>query len=323
MRSYIASVMIILLLVPYPIHCTSDLERPLILVYSGSMTGWASAICQILNEDDRISGECLVVPDRDLLSIMLYLPRVQGLILAPMASRDIKGIGEIAKDFFEGGGAVVGFYPCTDIRSEVELASTVFPFFGNKSGVSEMVDNRPVDTYVARDPGPISEGLPPTFGLISGGFLFSASPTGEAIEIEPDEGTRRVFWEDRNSGAPLVIGYERNGTGRSVGFSGCRVNEISRSNTYFGALVGQAEFVRLLGNAVLWAIEGSDRYSNLEESWQSVLREEANRHGETMARVIDAREAERTRKSLLLLGVWALAGMVCVISLWKFTFVRS
>jgi hypothetical protein len=287
------------------------------------MTGWASALCQILNEDDRISGECLVVPDRELLSIMLYLPRVQGLILAPMASRDIKGVGELARDFFEEGGAVVGFYPSTDIRSEVELASMVFPFFCNKSGGSEKVDNSPVNTYVAREMGSISEGLPPTFGLVSGGFLFSASPAGEVIEIEPDEGTRWVFWEEKNSGAPLVIGYERPGTGRSVGFSGCRVNEVSRSNTYFGALVEQAEFIRLLGNAVAWAIEGSDRYSNLEDNWQSVLQVEANRHGETRARAIDAREGERTRRNLYLLGVWVLAGMVCVISLWKFTFVRS
>ena len=259
MRAAIA-IMAFLLLVPYPVCGETDLDEPAILVYSGSMTGWASALCEILNEDERIPGECLVVPDRELLSIMLFLPRVQGLILAPIASRDIKGVGELAKDFFEEGGAVVGFSPCTDLRSEVELASTVFPFFCNKSGGSERIDNTPINRYVSRDMEDIAEGLPPTFGLVSGGYLFPASPAGEVIEIDPEEGTRWVFWEEKNSGAPLVIGYERAGTGRSVGFSGCRVNEVSRSNTYFGALVEQPEFVRLLGNVVAWAIDGSDRY---------------------------------------------------------------
>jgi hypothetical protein len=302
----------------------SDLDEPLVLVYSGSMVEWASAICEILNEDDRITGECLVVPDRDLLSTMLFLPRVQGLILAPVAARDIKGVGDLAKDFFDQGGACVGFSPCTDIRSEVELASSVFPFFCNKSTGSERVGNRLVNTYVAREiEGEVADGLPTAFGLVSGGYLFATSPGGDVIEILPDEGTRRVFWEEEKTGAPLVIGYERPGTGRSVGFSGCRINEVSRSNTYFGALVDQEEFTTLLGNTIAWALGGSDRYSDLEDSWQSILQSEENRRAETVARATDAREDERTRRNLGLLGVWVLAGLACAISLWKFTFVRG
>jgi hypothetical protein len=323
LRTILSAVIVLALLTPVLNGQTSGHEMPLILVYSGSMVDWASAICEILDEDDRISGECLVVPDRDLLSIMLFLPRTQALVLAPMASRDLDGISSMAIDFFEDGGAVVGFSPCTDIRSEPELASSVFPFYCNKSTGSERVDNRQVNTYVAREvEGGIAEDLPPSFRLVSSGFLFATSPGGEVIEIEPDAGTRYVFWEEKNTGAPLVIGYSRPGSGRSVGFSALRINEVSRSNTYFGALTEQEDFLQLLGNVVLWTLQGSERYERLEGSWQALLQLEGGRREKILAEADDKRARVSTRRNLILAGVWVLAVTICVLSFWKLSLVR-
>lgn len=292
-------------------------EGPIILVYSGSMPGWGTALSEIIEGDPRAEYRCVTVEDRELLSLLLFLPRTEGLVLSPVGAADVTGLGPIVEDFMGQGGAVVGFSPCVDVRREPEMSSRVFPFFANQTAGPQRLGGAPVNTYVSRDADPrIDEGLPGTFQLISEGFLLARGPGGGAVEIPPDEGERRVFYEENRTGAPLVIGYQRPGSGRSVGFSGCRVNGVPRSPSFYGRLAAQEGFVRLLRNAVLWAVDGSPRYSNLRQGWNESLRSEATRRTDAALKAAEAGRKMRRHTMLVLISLWVVAGVACIVVTW-------
>ncbi len=293
-------------------------EGPIIVVYSGSMTEWGNALCEVINADPGIEASCLNVEDKDLLSLILFLPRTRCLVLAPMTSGDVNGLAPMINDFFEQGGAVIGFSPCTDHRSEPEMASLIFPFYCNKSGNPERIGKSSVNTYLSRDLNQdINEGVPETFRLISSGFLYCSDRSGEYIEVLPEAGCREVFYEHNLTGAPLVIGYSKEGSGRSMGFSGCRINSIPRSNTYFGHLVDQKEFSTLFQNCITWAIKGSPRFAEQDNTWQDRLEEEKNRRSDAFLRGEEMEKRSKMTRNLALMVVWIVAVAVSTLVLFK------
>ena len=108
-----------------------------------------------------------------------------------------------------------------------------------------------------------------------------------------------------------MIGYQRAGTGRSVGFSGCRVNEIQRSSSFYGHLAAQEEFVQLFRNAVLWAMQGSQRYVDLEDSWLETLETEGARRDQARLRADEMASRASTGRMLVLVSLWAGAVLAC------------
>jgi hypothetical protein len=289
-------------------------EGPIVLVYSGSMPGWGAALCEILDGDSRAGYRCVNVEDRELLSILLFLPRTQGIVLAPVAAIDVKGMSPMLEDFMAQGGVVIGFSPCTDIRKEPVMGSEIFPFFANQTMAPEKVGGSPVNTYAVREIDPlINEGLPDTFQLISEGLLVAAGPGGEVLDLLPDDGQRTVFYQEKLTEAPLVIGYQRAGTGRSIGFSGCRVNSIPRSSSFYGNLAAQGEFVQLFRNAVLWATEGSQRYLDLGDTWSGTLAAELARRDEARLKAERMARKSGVGRAVLLASIWTGALLACVI----------
>ncbi len=289
-------------------------EGPIILVYSGSMPGWGSALCEILNGDPRADYRCVAIQERDTFSLLLFLPRTQGIILASSVAADVKGLSAMVEDFMIQGGAVIGFSACVDVRNELEMASRVFPFFANRTMGSERVDNVPMNAYVVRDANSrINEDMPQSFRLIGELLLLSAGPGDEVLNIVPEEGEAMVFYEEAQTRAPLVIGYQRPGSGRSVGFAGCRVNEVQRLASFYGNLAAQEEFVQLIRNAVLWATEGSPRYTHLGPSWRLMLEAEAGRREEAVLRAAEVQSRRNMRRMLILVSLWTGAILVCAI----------
>jgi hypothetical protein len=290
----------------------------MIVVYSGSMPEWGDLLCQILEEDPGVTGTPINVQDKDLLSMVLFLPRTSCVILAPMASAALIGLDPMVNGFYEQGGAVIGFSPSTDIRYDPEMASEVIPFFSNNSSPPERTGESPGNTYVRDDVVPEVNGeLPGPFKLIGTGFLLSSTATGDALEVLPPSGARVVFFRESRTGAPLVMGYSREGTGRSVGFAGCRINDIPRSNSYFGHLGDQEEFVSLFQGAVAWAIAGSSREPGLEKEWEGLLGQEKNRRVDAAARGEEMRRRAETTRFLTILGAWLGSGVACCLVTWK------
>jgi hypothetical protein len=265
------------------------------------MVDWAESLGGLLQRE--LGVPFTVVDEVEPLSMLLFLPNTRGIIVAPMSASEMQGLGAMLREFFDQGGAALGFSPCTDLRKEPELASSVFPLFCNNSRQGTFHEGRLTNAYVVWDRS-LAEGLPDVIELVSSGHLYASDSKGNPLGVPPVDGERFVFYVEEETTTPLVVGYRVGDSGRSVGFAGCRVNDVPRSSTYFGHLVSQSEFRRLFTNAVAWAVDGSPRYENLEHDWETTLAWEASRRTRASERARETRQGERVATGATLAATW-------------------
>jgi hypothetical protein len=279
--------------------------EPLAIVYAGRMPGYADALAEIISE----TGTKAVVATSDsVVRSISGLPQVRVIVLAALNPSDFVFLEEFSSTFqryFEEGGSFVGIGSVSSMDLE-ELATTIFPVRGNHTGRGKRVGDLYGSTYVLSGANEeITGGLPPEFVITQGEFKFQ-SAGGVPLDPWSDLGEVEVLYRDKDTDAPLVVSLEREGGGRSVSMTGGYVVDVERLPFYWGNLVDQEEFRKLLKQSVSWAMEGSKRYDDLSPESEGRLGEEADR----LKGLEDGGEKSRSRaeqrRLLILAGLWGV-----------------
>ncbi len=279
---------------------------PLVVVYCGRMSGYAEALAGIISE----SGTKAIAARSDsVLRGLIDLPQTRCVVIAALNPADYDFLREVApvlESYFQEGGSLVGIGACCSNALD-PLSSTIFPIRGNATVRGIARGDTYGSVYVLVDPVPgISSGLPSRFVIVQSDATYE-SGSGGPIEPHTDLGQLRFVYRDEATGIPLLVALEREGGGRSVSMPGCYVATVERLPFYWGKLVDQEEFRALLGNSVLWAMEGCSRYDRLASSVEEDLKTEADRALAIEEEGRDSLRRARGRRVQLLVGLWAVA----------------
>ncbi len=277
---------------------------PTILLYSGTDPGFANMLATLIEEDERIDSKTRVVTSPDIIGLATALPQTECVVIYSANKAEIGGLETNLLSFFEQGGGVVGMREVCFESSAGELATKVFPIFGNASVKQLNPSEFRARNYVADDTvGEINSGLPGSFPLLSMGTYFSGDSENMYVEVPGDY---QVPYRDDETGSPLVATLQSEKGGRSVALPGIWVIPVSRVDVYYGNLVADENFVKLFTNSVLWAAKGSSRFGEVSQGLEEKIEEAKGKQEKLKEEAEKARRRERTQRTLILIAIWAV-----------------
>jgi hypothetical protein len=302
-RGIVAIVVLLLLFSPV---AGSDLNK-VIVVYAGGEPEFAEMLASVLESDSRLEAEIKVVHSTEEVIIAAAIPSTQCIVIYANHKDYVPGLGSTLVPFFEEGGGLVGITEVCYEPSVQDLARKVFPVFGNSSDVERSPRVTRTRTYIPEESSEISSGLPESFGVLSMGTYFSADEEGRHVRVPGDY---TVAYRDNATGSPLVITHESVGGGRSVAFPGVMLVSIDRLDVYYGNIVSDENFVKLLTNSVAWAGDNG-RIRGVEEGLAEKLGEYEDQLQRADEEAEDASRGERTGQMLTLLALWVVGLVSC------------
>jgi hypothetical protein len=287
--------------------CWAQSERPVIMVYAAGDQVFGEMLADAIRSDSRIDSEVEVVPNPGLIMMATVLPTTECIVMYCNHKSQVTGLGPSLKVFIEEGGALVGMTETCYEPSAGEIATDIFPVYGNAS-VQEMKPGR--RTYVRDADLEICAGLPESFELISFGTYFPADEEGNYIEVPGDQ---RVAYRDQEIGSPLVTVYETGSGGRSVGLPGIWVVSNQRVDVYYGNLLADENFVKLLTNCVYWAAKGSSRFAEVGDDLSRKIEEAETLQDRLRKESEDAARKARMGRLVVLAIIWIIGLASCAI----------
>jgi len=284
------------------------------------MPGFAQGLAELLaNQTEGIKFQALDQPSE--LSSLLAMPDVTCVILPVMTGSAIRTLVDPLCTYFHNGGALVGFQGCCDTRQVGLLATEVFPMFGNSTGSPVIKDAGPVNEYV-RDQALKGFGdLPESFDLVGQFFSYSGNATREPVDPQPAEGLKTVLFRESRTKAPLVVAYETPGSSRSVCFAGCFVKAKETERNYYGRLLEDPVFIKLIKDALAWTAQGTTRSSRYESSYADLIQGESDRL-QNLVESADKSEKDRKSQRLLFLSAIWILGIAAIAALAYLGFLR-
>ena len=291
--------------------------KPTILVYSGTDPGFATMMAEMIASDERIDANVQVVLSSDILTLATVLPQTQCIIIYASNKAEVEGLQQPLESFFDDGGGLIGMKEPCYVSSGQELAKEVFPTFANVSLLSSP-RNR-VRTYTVDQRNDINSGLPDTFQLPSMGIYLCGDKKKQYLancEASLPQGAT-ILYRDQETGAPLVVAYQNENGGRSVGFTGVSVVSSPRVDIYYGKLVADENFTKLFLNSVVWASQGSSRFSRISANLSETLQEAKERQQRLKEESQQASRRRATQRLALLVVFWILGLAACVVILKK------
>ncbi|MBU7004249.1 MAG: hypothetical protein HXS50_01685, partial [Theionarchaea archaeon] len=291
--------LVIVCLLLFTATCNAGVFTPTVYVYSGDMPGFGEGIVEILN--GSIEGvEFVAVNDPTLLSSLIPMPDTACAILAVMKGKEVETLITPLLTYFEGGGALIGFQGCMSLNTAGDLATDIFPIFGNATGSFTLKEGVPINEYV-RDVS-ISEfaNLPESFNLLGQFFAYSVNSTKGKIDPMPDSGVKRVLYRDKKTEAPLIVAYESEEGSRSISLTGFFVRSTETASNYYGKLLVDPLFADLMIDAVTWTMDGATRSSTYESTYEDLIQDERERAQELIDKAERNRSDAQNRKVLFL-----------------------
>ncbi len=309
-----------ILLVAAPSYCVEF--RPLVVVYDGTMDGFAQGVTAILNSSSSQGEEFVVLTDPSLAASLLALPNVKCLVLTSVGSGDLTALVQPVVEYFRSGGSTIGFYGSSWQTQVGDLARSVFPAFGNATGSGTRKAGAYVNEYVRGDRlAGFGESLPDSFDLVGQFFAYAGDKDKKPIDVETGTGSRTVLFRERKTGSPLVIAYEGEHGGRSATLTGLFLREQPTAESYYGRLLEQPEFRSLLADAYRWVSEGNVRFQTYSASYQEVISKRGKAQDELVARSEEKRQSRKTSWMVLLGVFWAL-GLACIAAMVRWSFLK-
>lgn len=303
------SIFVLLLLLALTISVRAEMNvTPTILVYSGTDPGFAQMLANLIQQDGRIGGDVEVITTADVLAVATALPQTECVVIYSSNRAEIESLEVPLTNFFEAGGGLVGMRDVCYQSSAGGLATDVFPVYGNKSVQQYSPREKRARTYTQSEAGEINLGLPDRFELISMGMYYSSNTEGNYLKVP---GGYSIPYRDEEIGAPLVVAYENDEGGRSVGLPGIWVVSSPRVDIYYGNLVQDQNFVRLFTNSVLWAAKGSSHFPNVQKDLQGKIEEAKTKQQRLKEEAKKAEKRQNLRRVLLLTGLWAAGLLAC------------
>jgi hypothetical protein len=300
-----ALVLVSLLILVQSANC-EEIFDPIVIVYTGRMPEFGAALAEIVEETGT---RTLVAKTDSVLRGLISLPQVRCVVVATQNPSDFGFLSQFSSvlvDYFRDGGSLVGIGPCCSMRIE-ELATTVFPIMGNASGRGRPIEGVHGSRYVLAQPlASVTDQLPESFAITQNEFDYlriDSAPVDPSSDLDETE----VIYREEETGAPMVVILEGSEGGRTVSWPGCYVVDVERLPFYWGRLVEQEEFRRLLVGLLDWAMEGNSRYDERAPSAQMDLQAEAERLDEVMEDGEDLRRRSERGRLYTLLILWSIA----------------
>jgi len=233
--------------------------------------------------EGELGEEYRVIPCTSFSELRQYLhtPYVVTIVTSYL------GDGEINTTFpygslFQDGMGLLGFNHLCSNEFSGELATGVFPIFGNASTKGTMtLVNRTwmrLRTYNRSAGHPVSAGLPDSFTIPEYELTFCKPSAEQQSWPRPSDGVYTVVFTTTSKDSdydqsllPGVVAYEKGG--RSVSFPGFYGSE-KQGVTSYENFVKESVFANLVSNAVKWAsVSGEDRMSRLQPDFVAELDE--------------------------------------------------
>jgi len=284
--------------------------EPSIIVYSGTDSGFAEMLAQLILDDPRIDSQVRVVTSPDIIALASSLPQTECIIIYTANKVEIEGLESNLISYFEQGGGLVGMREICSTEAAGRLAMDVFPTYANGSATQLNPRETRIRVHVADDDTDINEGLPGNFPLLSMGTYFSADSENNYL---PVSGDYMVPFRDEETGSPLVLAYENEQGGRSVAFPGVWVIPSERLDVYYGKLVAEPNFVKLFTNSVLWAAKGSTRFNEVQKDLDVKIEDAKGKQDRLRQEAEDARKREENQRLMMLIGIWVAGILVCAV----------
>lgn len=315
--------LLLVVLLIFLVDCTFAEEgKSSVLIYTSEMTGFADGIAETLMEDFGDECEFIVLDDPSLLSSLLSMPDVKCVVLPVFVGQEVTTVIEPLCTYFESGGALIGFQGCCGQAQTGRLARDVFPIFGNSTGSPVMKEGIPVNEYVRDATIEGFENLPDEFDLLGQFFTYAANISRKLVEVHPAEGQKTVLYREKKTNAPLVVAYENLRGSRSVCFSGCFVRSREDARNYYGKLLDDQIFVRMLGDALSWVMKGSTRFSEFGSNYSELIQAEKDRLAGLLVHAESEAEKRERGKGIMLLASWVM-GIAASIGLIYLGFLRT
>lgn len=293
---------------------------PKVLVYSSDMPGFAQGLAELLaNQTEGINFLALDQPAE--LSSLLAMPDVTCVILPVMTGSAIRTLVDPLCTYFHNGGALVGFQGCCDTKQVGLLATEVFPMFGNSTGSPVIKDAGPANEYVRDQALEAFGDLPESFDLVGQFFSYSGNATRQPVDPQPAEGLKTVLFRESRTKAPLVVAYETPGSSRSVCFAGCFVKAKETERNYYGRLLEDPIFIKLIRDALAWTTQGVTRSSRYESSYKDLIQGDSDRLQSLLESAARSEKDRKSRRQLSLSATWVL-GITAIAALVYLGFLR-
>jgi hypothetical protein len=312
MKALIATLIFALIATP-PVLSESPVE-PTIIVYSGTDSGFAEMLAQLLLDDPRIESQVRIVTTPDIIALASSLPQTECMIIYTGNKVEVEGLESNLISFFEQGGGLIGMRDICSVPAVGRIAIDVFPTYANGSVKQFNPRELRVRNHTKGDSTEINEGLPDRFSLLSMGTYLSVDSDGNYL---PVSGDFLVPFRDEQTGSPLIIANENDNGGRSVAFPGVWVIPSSRVDIYYGNLVADENFVKLFTNSVLWAAKGSSRFPEVQKDLAEKIEDAKGKQERLKEEAEQARKRENTQRLLLLVGVWVVGLIICAVVVLK------
>ena len=326
-ENLIPLIVTILLVVTYfpPTIAQDDSLSPIILIYSSTAPDWGNRLADLIMSDDRFDAEIQIVNDRVTFETVVNFPRVQAVIICPLARERITlgDISGLTAAYFLDGGAVVGIGVSCTSRYAPLLGPSVFSIGGNRSLSAKRTGGRRVFQYNLKEIIPEINGEIPAETFHMEGYLsfYTSNSKGEYVAI-PANGTRHILYEGEKN-APMVVAFQSESGGSSVAFPGLTVQEVEGKDNYYGHLFERQEFKQLFLNGLKWAIDNSPRFQRLKNSAPATMETEASRRADLAAEG-DKLEKKIEGRRMFRLGIlWGVGLIFCIGVAFKFILVRD
>jgi len=314
----LATICLVALQSSYPESVQKD---ELVLVFAGRMPGFGEAIGQIVNE----SGYEAILVREDSFRSLLTLPQTICVVIAAFNPSDFVFLKEFTpalERYLEEGGSLVGIGSVCSYEDLGDLAIKVFPIRGNTSVMGKRLGDRFGSKLVLSEPVEgISDGMPSSFVVTQNRFVVCKGPSGPLDPFNPG-GDVRVVYREEETGAPLVVTFQRQGGGRTVSMPGFYTVNIERLPFYWGRLVKESEFRELVRASVIWASQGSTRYQTLCSSLEQTLSERAEQISRVKRVGEDLSRGQRVRRILFLSVLWMVVAALDFFLVVRFIYPR-
>jgi hypothetical protein len=310
-----AGILATVLVLASAVPCLADSEyRPVVVVYAGGDMVLANMLVDLIEDDPRIDSDVDIVNSAGALAMSTALPTTECIVVYSNHKDQLVGLGTPLANFLQEGGGLVGLTEVGYEPSAGNLATEVFPVFGNVSIVRRSLREKRSRTYILNQAGDITLGLPETFDLISMGTYYSGDEEDNYLEIT---GGHEVVYRDGETGSPLVVSYEAGKGGRSVALPGVMVVKQDRVDVYYGNLLSDDNFVRLFTNSVYWAAKGSQRYPEVSANLSQKIADAETRYERAGEEADRAKREALTQRTMVLGAIWAVGLVGCGIIVWK------
>jgi hypothetical protein len=284
--------------------------EPTIVVYSGTDSGFAAILAELIENDTRINSQTRVVNSLDLITLATALPQTEAIIIYASSKAEIEGLDQALPSYFQQGGGLIGMREPCYVPSAPTLATEVFQVQANTSIRQLSPAEKRVRTYTTQENTEINDGLPQTFELLSMGTYYTGDAEGNYINIHQEY---TIPYKDQGTGSPLVLTYQNQQGGRTTAMPGVWAIPSARLDVYYGKIAAQPDFARLFTNIVLWTAKGSTRYNQVQQDLDQKIQEVKTRKDRLQEEAEKARKKEQTQRLILLTTIWAAGLAACAI----------